>query len=177
MRKIQLILVILFLVSVYFGFLYTLSMMTDITLLNFYQDFLDPSVKAYVTEAQTINQLIFRLSLFLVVITAIFYGFKTKKTMYGKYKIITALSIGLISLGFNLFMLFQLKSLDQLYQVTDTSWPADYPITAEQLGYVEPGHFFIGSGPTVFILTTIISLCLILWMLFQLVFKLKERVE
>lgn len=104
MKKIQMILVTLFLVSVYVGFLYTLSMMTDITLLNFYQDFLDPSVKTYVNQAQEINQLIFRLSLFLVVITVIFYGFKTKKALYRGYKVLSALIVGLLTLGIHIFM-------------------------------------------------------------------------
>jgi hypothetical protein len=158
-KKIHFISFIIFMISIYFGFLYVLSMMTDVTVLNFYQDYLDSSVGTYVIEAQATNRQLFDIWLFLVVLTVVLYIIKITKNRLGIKRYITSMIAIISGVVINVMSINQMNDLDALYQVTDTSWPAGYPITAEMLGYIEPSHFFVGIGPTVFTVTLIIGLC------------------
>jgi hypothetical protein len=157
LKRIPHIASILFLLSVYVTFVYTLSMMTDATTLSFYQDFLDPSVKVFITSAGIINQAIFARCLDVVVLSVILYAFQWKKGNLGFVR----LALGLFVVGFaiaaQVACLEQLVSLNELYSLTDATWPAAYEMFREALGFVDPGNFFIASGPMVFRTTIVVA--------------------
>ncbi|MCK7488604.1 MAG: hypothetical protein MZU97_26240 [Bacillus subtilis] len=148
---------ILFLLSVYVTFVYTLSMMTDATTLSFYQDFLDPSVKVFIASAGIINQAIFARRLDVVVVSVVLYAFQWKKGNLGFVRLALGLGVVLFALVAQVACLQQLVSLNELYSITDPTWPAAYEMFREALGFVDPGNFFIASGPVVFRTAIVVS--------------------
>jgi hypothetical protein len=152
-------------------------MLTDVTIINYYQDFLDASAVVYVNEAQVVNQYLFRLSLTLVVISVILYGFKFRKSILNIKKSCFSVIVSLVSLIFSVIGYQKMFELNELYLVTDISWPTGFPITAEQMGYVEPSHFFVNSGLFVYRLITITSVIFLVTILTILVIQLKQPVD
>lgn len=158
-KKIQLIIFILFMLSLYAGFLYTLSMLTEVTQLNFFTDFLDESVLVYVDQAQQVNQLLFDLSLWIVVPASILYAFKIGKKPLCFKKTVVAVVLGVMSLVLHGISYLVMVDLNQLYATTDTSWPEGFP---NLFGYVEPANHYVGAGPTIYLWIMMVAVIYIL---------------
>ena len=157
--KIQLIIFILFILSLYAGFLYTLSMLTEVTQLNFFTDFLDESVLVYAEQAQQVNQSLFDLSLWMVVPASILYAFKIGKKPLCLKKTVVAMVLGVMSLIIHGISYLSMVDLNQLYSTTDTRWPEGFP---NLFGYVEPANYFVGAGPTIYLCIMIVAILYIL---------------
>lgn len=152
---------IVFMLSLYAGFIYTLSMLTEVTQLNFFTDFLDPSVTTYVDESQSVNRALFEMSLIIIVISAVMYGFGIGKKILSWRKLIYGLLVGIISLVVNLISYIQMVELNALYDVTNITWPDGIP---NLFGYEEPNNLFVGSGPMIYMILMGISMIFIVTM-------------
>lgn len=163
---------IIFMLGVYLGFIYTLSMLTEATQLNFYTDFLDESVLTYVNQTQAVNQEVFRLSLGLVAVTTVMYGFGFGKKVLNIFKAIVSVLIGILAVVFNVIGYLRLTELNQLYRVTNTSWPETIN---DVFGYEEPANLFIGNGPLIYMVQIIIAALFVGIMATVLIVQLKEK--
>ncbi len=174
-KIVQFLSYLIFMIGIYLGFAYTLSMLTEVTTLTFFQDFLDPSVKNYVDTAQIINNQLFNLSIILVATSVLLYTFGFRRKILGFFRLLYSLAIGICALVINIKSFGIMKELNALYLVTDTAWPVSYGIPAELLGYYEPGNLFVGSGPGLYLGLTIISGIFILVSLVGLFILIKEK--
>ncbi len=172
LRRIQWIIFIIFMLGIYLGFVYTLSMLTEVTTLNYFSEFLDPSVVVYIVETQVINQLLFKLSLWLIVLSVPFFGFKFRKQLLGFKKLIFAFVIGIVSIILNMVSYNKMIMLNELYANTDTVWPARIP---DIFGYLEPKNLYVGSGPMIYLVIMGISILFTLMLLCVSIVRLKEK--
>ncbi|MBN2504636.1 MAG: hypothetical protein JXB20_04765 [Bacilli bacterium] len=164
---------LIFMLGIYLGFFYTLAMLTDVTTLAFYQDFLDPSVIDFVAVAQETNKILFNWSLILVVGSAITLILGYRKGRPGVISNLLACLVGLTAIVINSLSYQKIISLNVSYSETDTMWPEATAGLAELLGFVQPGNFWIGNGPALYLslitCSAIFTLVSLIWVLRLLV--------
>jgi uncharacterized membrane protein required for colicin V production len=149
---------ILFMLGVILGFFYTLAMLTDVTTLSFYQDFLDPSVKPYLDAAQATNVQLFNGCLVIVVASIVTFFIRYRRGKPGIISHLLGFFVGTAALVMYLISYREMVALNEFYAVTDTEWPEAIAGLAELLGFVQPGNFWVGSGPTLYLVLWIVSL-------------------
>lgn len=148
---------VLLILSASIGFVYSLIMLTDITLVDFFRDYLDTSIPAMIEQAQQINQAVFYLTLFGVIsIIPLFTLGVFKKDLTLKRQLIF-LSIGFILFVLLVVSLLQTFNLYQLVENTDTSWKSTY-VSQEDMGYIQPGNNYLLAGVIIYGLLTLITL-------------------
>jgi len=174
-KIVQFLSYLIFMIGIYLGFAYTLSMLTEVTTLTFFQDFLDPSVINYVETAQIVNTRLFNLSIILVAASVLLFTFGFRKRKLGFFRLLYSFAIGICALVINIESFGKMRELNAVYQVTDTAWPVSYGIPAELLGYYEPGNLFVGSGPGLYLGLSIVSGIFILVSLVGLFILIKEK--
>lgn len=138
-------------ISVSLGFIYTLIMLTDITVVDFFSDYLNSSVKEMTSQAQQTNQFLFYINLLAVLCVIPLLGMDVFKSELTKKRKIIFLSIGGILLVLFLISFIQTNLLYQLVERTDVSWKSPY-VTQEDMGYVEPKNNYLLAGTILYAL-------------------------
>ncbi len=148
---------VLLILSASIGFVYSLIMLTDVTLVDFFRDYLDASIPAMIDKAQQTNQMVFSLNIVsMLSIVPLFAIGVFKKELTLKRQIIY-LSIGFILFVVMLVSLLQTNQLYQLVENTDTSWKSTY-VSQEDMGYTQPGNNYLLAGVFIYGALTLITL-------------------